>query len=331
LLFNSLLVLSMFLLPVTGRAGDILGQILASDNLGQIRAGDNLGHIRAGEDLARIQAGDASGAYILDAAALPVPAVKNPTSLAARLEAHVATLAADSMEGRGLGTDGKVLAKRYIAEQFRLAGIEPLGEDFLHHLDLRVGVARVPATNVVGFLEGSDPALKDEYIVLGAHYDHLGYDYREGELVLFPGADDNASGTAAVIELARHFAQNRDAVGRSIVFVAFDGEESGLLGARKFVEDIKEIGTEQIKLMFSLDMVGMYAANRGVNLLGMGTVDGGSAPGPKAGLGTGCLNQKDDQRPSGADRYGALRGAGNPFGARVYGHQLPVSQTRRHV
>lgn len=245
LFFNSLLLLCMFLLPVSGRADSGLRSTAADD-------------ARTQADLARTQAGN------------------DLTSLAARLEAHLATLTADSMEGRGLGTDGKILAKRYIAEQFRLAGIEPLGEDFLQHLDLRVGVARVPATNVVGYLEGSDPVLKDEYIVLGAHYDHLGYDYRDGERVLFPGADDNASGTAAVIELARHFAQNRDAIGRSIVFIAFDGEESGLLGARKFVEDNGTIGTEQIKLMFSLDMVGMYEANRGVSLLGMGTLHGGS-------------------------------------------------------
>lgn len=206
------------------------------------------------------------------------PAIANEpaaSSLADRLETHVAVLSADSMEGRGLGTGGKVLVKQYIAEQFRLAGIKPVGEDFLHHLSLRVGVARVPAANVVGYLQGSDPVLKDEFIVLGAHYDHLGYDYRDGERVIFPGADDNASGTAAVIELARHFAQNRDAIGRSIVFVAFDGEESGLLGARKFVEENGVIGAEQIKLMFSLDMVGMYAANRGVSLLGMGTLHGG--------------------------------------------------------
>jgi aminopeptidase YwaD len=197
------------------------------------------------------------------------------SSLAFRLERHVSTLAADSMEGRGLGTEGKILAKRYIAEQFRLSGIKPLGDDFLQHLSLRVGVARVPATNVVGYLEGSDPVLKDEFIVIGAHYDHLGYNYQDGERILYPGADDNASGTAAVIELARHFAQDRDAIGRSIVFVAFDGEESGLLGARRFLEENGLIDPEKIKLMFSLDMVGMYEANRGVSLLGIGTLDGG--------------------------------------------------------
>ena len=230
-------------------------------------------------------------------------------SLASRLETHVAVLSADSMEGRGLGTEGKILAKRYIAEQFRQAGIKPMGEDFLHHLRLRVGLAWVPAANVVGFLPGSDPALKDEYIVLGAHYDHLGYTYRDDERVVYPGADDNASGTAAVIELARHFAQNREAIGRSIVFIAFDGEESGLLGARKFVEDEGPADTLQIRLMFSLDMVGMYAANRGVHLLGMGTLDEGPAIADKLASGMGVsVRRMGSEIPSRTDTQ--------PFGAR---------------
>jgi hypothetical protein len=221
----------------------------------------------------------AAGARATDPAIPQPPAalgeVRELPSLAERLQTHVATLAADSMEGRGLGTEGKVRAKHYIARQFEEAGLRPLGEDFFQPLDLRIGLAWVPAVNVVGYLPGSDPALTDEYIVIGAHYDHLGYQLKDGERVIFPGADDNASGTAAVMELARLFAESPQRAGRSLVFIAFDGEESGLLGAREFLQQNGLIPNDQIQFMFSLDMVGMYEANNGLNLPGMGTLQGG--------------------------------------------------------
>ncbi len=197
------------------------------------------------------------------------------TVIADQLRKHVSILASDSLEGRGLGTDGKILAKQYIAEQFRSAGLEPYGDDYFQHFDLRIGLARVPASNVIGYLPGSDPELGDEYIVIGAHYDHLGYEYRGNDRVIFPGADDNASGTAVLIELARYFSGQRDNLGRSIIFIAFDAEESGLLGAERFISDNKIVDNENIKLMFSLDMVGMYRANEGLELIGMGTFENG--------------------------------------------------------
>ncbi len=195
--------------------------------------------------------------------------------LAGRLEGHVSFLAADSLEGRGLGTRGKILAKEYIAAQFAQAGLIPYGDDYYQHLDLRIGLARVPASNVIGYLPATDARFKDQYILIGAHYDHLGYDYTEGERVIFPGADDNASGTAVMLELARYFASDASARGRGLIFIAFDAEESGLLGAQRFIEDNTVFALDEIQLMFSLDMLGMYEANRGVHLLGMGTLDGG--------------------------------------------------------
>ncbi len=198
------------------------------------------------------------------------------TGLAGRLKNHVAILAADSLEGRGLGTDGKIIAKNYIADQFSSAGLKPFSDDYFQHFDLRIGLARVPATNVIGYLAGSDPGLKKEYIVIGAHYDHLGYEYRNGQRVIYNGADDNASGTAVVIELARYFSQNPQLMGRSIIFVAFDAEESGLLGAERFISGNEILDTSDIKVMFSLDMVGMYEANSGLELLGIGTLDNGT-------------------------------------------------------
>ncbi len=191
------------------------------------------------------------------------------------LKQHVAILASDSLEGRGLGTQGKIIAKNYIANHFEEIGLEPLGDDYFQNFNLRIGLAWVPATNVVGFLEGSDPNLRDEVIVIGAHYDHLGYRKENGERILYPGADDNASGTASLMELARYFSENPDKTPRSLVFIAFDAEESGLHGAYHFVRDSTYFDLSRVKAMFSVDMVGMYETNGGLDLKGIASVSGG--------------------------------------------------------
>ena len=116
-----------------------------------------------------------------------------------------------------------------------------------------------PAANVVGILRGTDPKLKDEVIVVGAHYDHLGHGgqgslaQREGEI--HHGADDNASGTAALIELARMFSAERDRQRRTVVFIAFGGEEEGLLGSSHYVAH-PALAVEQTVAMLNMDMVG---------------------------------------------------------------------------
>jgi hypothetical protein len=116
-----------------------------------------------------------------------------------------------------------------------------------------------PAANVVGILHGTDAKLKTEVIVLGAHYDHLGHGgrsslaTREGEI--HHGADDNASGTAALIELARLLAAQRDKLRRTVVFIAFGGEEEGLLGSSHYVAH-PSAPIEQTVAMINMDMVG---------------------------------------------------------------------------
>ncbi|MCA1633980.1 MAG: M20/M25/M40 family metallo-hydrolase [Acidobacteria bacterium] len=116
-----------------------------------------------------------------------------------------------------------------------------------------------PAANVVGILRGTDPKLKDEVIVVGAHYDHLGHGgqgslaSREGEI--HHGADDNASGTAALIELARLLSAERDKLRRTVVFIAFGGEEEGLLGSSHYVAH-PSLPVEQTVAMLNMDMVG---------------------------------------------------------------------------
>ncbi|MFQ3611962.1 MAG: M20/M25/M40 family metallo-hydrolase [Fimbriimonadales bacterium] len=132
---------------------------------------------------------------------------------------------------------------------------------------------RGTARNVIGFVPGNDPNLRNEVIVVGAHYDHLGYG-EVGSLAPEPGdihygADDNASGTAGVMELARLIAQNREKLGRSVLFIAFSAEEIGLVGADYFLRNCT-VPVESIVAMFNFDMIGRSNGGR-VSISGVGT------------------------------------------------------------
>jgi hypothetical protein len=140
---------------------------------------------------------------------------------------------------------------------------------------LRTDVVRadVPAHNVVGVIEGSDPVLKDEYIVIGAHYDHLGRG-GEGSLAERPGeihhgADDNASGTAGVLELARVFSAQRSKLKRTLVFIAFSGEEEGLLGSNYYVNH-PLTPLDKTVAMINMDMIGRMKDGK-LSIGGVGT------------------------------------------------------------
>jgi len=116
-------------------------------------------------------------------------------------------------------------------------------------------------SNIVGYLEGSDPKIKNEYIVVGGHYDHLGMggqgsgSRKPDTIAIHNGADDNASGTAGVIELARRIKANNPAFGRSFIFITFSAEELGLIGSQYFVSN-PTVPIASIKGMINLDMVG---------------------------------------------------------------------------
>ena len=133
------------------------------------------------------------------------------------------------------------------------------------------GAERVEARNVAGFLEGRDPVLKDEWIVVGAHHDHLGAFRGRGDTV-FNGADDNASGTSGVLALARAFGRLAERPRRSIAFVTFSAEEKGLLGSRALVEQ-KLVPVERMVYMLNLDMIGRNPG-RDVRVYGDGYVRG---------------------------------------------------------
>jgi aminopeptidase YwaD len=191
-----------------------------------------------------------------------------------QLEKHVTYLASDELLGRGFGSEEGNIARNYIADQFKEAGVKPLLDDYYHRFIQRHGILNIKGANVVGVIEGNNPVMKDEYIVLGAHYDHLGWKVEEGDTIAYNGADDNASGIASIIEIGRSLVANRENLKRSVVLIAFDGEESGLYGSKRFVKD-SILLPEQIKVMFSLDMVGMYEKHEGLDMKGLGSIKNG--------------------------------------------------------
>lgn len=165
----------------------------------------------------------------------------------------VEVLAADSMEGRRSGTPGNERARRYLLDRFLEVGLRPLGSGYEHpfRFTSREGEA-LEGVNLVGYVEGRERP--DRYIVVTAHYDHLGM--RDGEI--FNGADDNASGTAGLLALADWFRANPAA--HSILFAAVDAEEMGLQGARALVAD-PPVPLESVSLNVNLDMISRNEAD----------------------------------------------------------------------
>ena len=185
-----------------------------------------------------------------------------------RLHDHVYYLAADSLNGRKAGSPDATKAAEYIIRNYEEAGLKPFFREGWYD---RFGVAAYPNAdfkNVVGFIEGEDPALKNELIILGAHYDHLGIKKEQ----VYNGADDNASGSAALIEIARALAGQP--LRRSVVIAAFDGEELGLFGSNHLAERMDTLGYH-IKLMMSIDMVGWLKAGKSLQLVGVATIKDG--------------------------------------------------------
>ena len=157
------------------------------------------------------------------------------------LEKDVKVLAGEECEGRETGTAGEEKAAKHIVAQLRAAGLEPVLQAFEGH--------GTTGRNVVAVIHGST----DEAVIVGAHYDHLGGD---GKKVYF-GADDNASGTAVVIDMARRFAKKPGK--RTIVLVAFSGEEMGILGSKYYVNH--PVVAEKPVAMINMDMVGRLREN----------------------------------------------------------------------
>ncbi len=177
------------------------------------------------------------------------------------LKAHVYRLASKEFLGRR--GPGAARAAKHIAELFKDMGLKPaFGKSYFQPIPnyLRKKQDKLKRTfagkNVGAILPGSDPKLKDEWIVLSAHFDHLG---NRGK-TFWPGADDNASGVAMLLEVAEHFALAKKRPKRTIVFVSFDLEEVGLLGSRHFAKH-PPLDIKKLKAFATADMLGRSMAN----------------------------------------------------------------------
>lgn len=190
-------------------------------------------------------------------------------------EAHIGFLASDELEGREAGFQGGRIAGNYIAAQLKSLGIEPLDGNYHHpfeayHLERQKKGARwqvdpdsiavikqsgahqkLSLNNIIGKIEGKNP---DEIVIVGAHYDHLGIDpLLQGDQI-YNGADDNASGVSAVLQIAKAFLATGQQPERTILFAFWDGEEKGLLGSKAFVQSY--LGIKKVKGYLNFDMIG---------------------------------------------------------------------------
>ncbi len=185
-----------------------------------------------------------------------------------KLKKHITYLASDGLNGRGTSSEGEAASAQYIAKAFKKMNLLPKGNkgffheftfkksNDIHGLDTTSGDKR-NSKNVVGFLDNG----AEKTIVIGAHYDHLGLAEDGSSLDANPkgkihnGADDNASGTAGVIELARYFSMNKAKEKYNFLFTCFSGEELGLIGSKKLVES-KIFDWSKVNYMINMDMVG---------------------------------------------------------------------------
>lgn len=177
------------------------------------------------------------------------------------LRGHLSFIASDLLEGRNTPSRGLDIAAEYIAAQFRRAGLEPAGDhDYFQTAVLQKGTAR----NVAGLLRGSDPALANTYVILSAHYDHVGMRPNPDELGdrIYNGANDDGSGTVSVIEIASALAAMPAHPKRSILFLAFYGEEPGLWGSHFYV-DHPLVPLAKTVAEVNLEQVGRTDANDG--------------------------------------------------------------------
>lgn len=201
-----------------------------------------------------------------------------------RIKKDVTYLASDKLKGRGTSSKGEKKAASYIAKEFRNAGLAPKGTDgyyqsftFRHntnpHDTSTANLKERKGKNVIGYLDNGA-----EYtVVIGAHYDHLGEGHDHNSLDANPdgkihnGADDNASGTSGVLELARYYSSNGTKEKFNFLFICFSGEELGLIGSKRFCEN-PTIDLSKVNYMLNMDMIGrLNDSTKQLIIYGVGT------------------------------------------------------------
>lgn len=178
----------------------------------------------------------------------PTAAPRSNLIDASQLLLDLKTLSADDMQGRKPGTPGNLKARAYILDRFKQSGIAPIGDSYLRPFtfSFRGSFAALEGVNVVGYIKGR--VRPDRFQVVTAHYDHVGV--INGQV--FNGADDNASGTAALFAVGKYFQEHPP--DNSILIVAFDAEESGINGGRDFVRNPPVSGSAMV-MNVNLDMI----------------------------------------------------------------------------
>jgi len=199
------------------------------------------------------------------------------------IKEDISFLTSDDLMGRATGTEGELTAANYIAERFEKLGLEAKGTDgYLQEFSFKpktnphedtkyVSMASdstITGTNVVGFMDNK----ASNTIVIGAHYDHLGLggdgSLHRGEAEIHNGADDNASGTSVMINLASKLKGKN--TNSNYLFIAFSGEEMGLLGSNYYVKN-PTIDTKAVNYMINMDMVGRLKEDKTLAVYGVGT------------------------------------------------------------
>jgi Zn-dependent M28 family amino/carboxypeptidase len=173
----------------------------------------------------------------------------------AEMREHIAYIASDALRGRDTPSPGLDSAAAYLVREFQRLGLQggAEGGSFIQRYPLRPSGKMAP--NVVAVFPGADPALSNEYVVLSAHMDHVGVGRPVRGDSIYNGADDDASGTSALLEVAEAFASMQQRPARSILFLAVSGEEKGLLGS-EYYSDHPTVPLESIVANVNMDMIG---------------------------------------------------------------------------
>ena len=201
--------------------------------------------------------------------------------LISSLKRDLTFLAANDLEGRAIGTIGEQKAAEYLAQEFEKLGLKPMGTNGFFqeftvskpsnpHEEAVIGTegAGITGRNVIGYLDKK----AEKTIVIGAHFDHLGMggqgSLHRGDSAIHNGADDNASGTAALLALAKIF--QSESLKSNILFIAFSGEENGLWGSNYFVKN-STLDLKLVNYMINMDMVGRLNPEKSLAIHGVGT------------------------------------------------------------
>ncbi len=182
-----------------------------------------------------------------DQVTMVFPNIKKMTSVKKTIE----FLAADELQGRDTGSPGIEIAAQFIEARFKNAGVTPYFSAYRDNFKAK----EKDAFNIVGVVKGNDPVLKNEIIIIGAHYDHIGKGKPVGDDTIANGANDNAAGTSAVLALADHFAKAKSNK-RTIIFTLYSAEEKGLFGSKHLAKRLTKDNITPY-VMFNIEMIGV--------------------------------------------------------------------------